>query len=117
MKPEHRDISIKVFKFAYLKTGVMPAILLSRSRTPIVVQARALAAILMRGCGMSLGEVADALHLQSRSSVSELVETYRERTLIIKDVEAFGKIESRFKASQVFGNSSKNKETVIGGAR
>lgn len=108
MTPEHREISIKVFRFVYLRLHVQPAILLSRSRTEIVVQARAVAAILMRGCGMSYGQIAEALHLQSRSTVCELVQTYRDLAWLRDDAEQFAKQESRFDACKAFGNSSKN---------
>lgn len=104
MNPEHRDIVTAVIKFVFVNLHVQPCILLSNSRTEIVVQARACAAVLMRGCGMSYGEIAEALHLQSRSTVVELIQAYRDRQCIREDAEKFAKTESRFIASQVFGN-------------
>lgn len=108
MKPEHREISNKVIKFVYINLHVQPAILLGKSRTDIVVQARAVAAILMRGCGMSYGQIAEALLLYSRSSVCELIQTYGGRDIVRKDAEKFAEQESRFDARKAFGNSSKN---------
>lgn len=108
MTPEQRSIVTAVIKYVYVHLHVQPAILLSGSRTEIVVQARALAAVLMRGCGMSYGQIAQALHLYSRSSVCELIQTYRDRQWLREDAERFEHIESRFNGDEVFGNRAEN---------
>lgn len=103
---DRTQVNRSVLSFVLQELDVLPWLIVSGKRLAYVVEARALAAMLLRGSGLSCREAAHALRLQAPSSLHELIESYRDRPALRAAVARYAEDKTSFSVSQAFGNSN-----------
>lgn len=106
---DQKRLQADVLKYVYAELHVLPWLVISGRHLAYVVEARALAAMILRGLGLSYRQVAALLHMHSASSVYELIHAYQHRPKLREAVTRFAATRSEqasFSVAEAFGNST-----------